>query len=169
MMGHDLAIPQGVDTDYATVKQQAEALVAGEPNLIANLANISALLNEHLSDINWVGFYLTSKASPNELVLGPFQGRVACVRIPFGKGVCGTAASTQSTQVVEDVHAFPGHIACDAASNSEIVLPIVVSEQVVAVLDIDSPQHARFNQRDREGLEALLPLLGQLGWEQDGR
>ena len=169
MVNHDLVLPQGVETDYATLHQQAAALVAGEPDLIANLANLSALLNEHLCDINWVGFYLTSATTPDELVLGPFQGRVACVRIPFAKGVCGTAASTQTTQRVDDVHAFPGHIACDAASNSEIVVPIVVAGRLVAVLDIDSPQHARFTPQDREGLEALLPVLTDLNWGQDGR
>lgn len=169
MSSHDLVRPQGDDTDYATLKKQAEALVFGEADLIANLANLTALLNEHLSDINWVGFYLTHSATPDELILGPFQGRVACVRIPFGKGVCGTAASTQSIQVVADVHAFAGHIACDTASNSEIVLPIVVGGRVVAVLDIDSPKHARFNQHDREGLESLLPLLSELDWGQNGR
>lgn len=169
MVNHDFVTPQGVDTDFATLQQQAVALVADEPDLIANLANITALLNEHLNDINWVGFYLTSSNTPDELVLGPFQGRVACVRIPFAKGVCGTAASTQTTQLVEDVHQFPGHIACDVASNSEIVLPIVVAERVVAVLDIDSPQYGRFTQRDRDGLEALLPLLTELNWGQHGR
>lgn len=169
MVNHDFVTPQGVDTDYATLQQQAVALVDGEPDLIANLANLTALLNEHLNNINWVGFYLTSSDTPDELVLGPFQGRVACVRIPFAKGVCGTAASTRTTQLVDDVHKFAGHIACDAASNSEIVIPIVVADHVVAVLDIDSPQYGRFTHQDREGLEALLPLLTELNWGQNGR
>lgn len=169
MQSNNFNVSQGAETDYATLQQQAAALVSGELDLYANLANLSALLNEHLAQINWVGFYLTSRTSPGELILGPFQGRVACVRIPFGKGVCGTAAATQSTQLVDDVHAFPGHIACDVASNSEIVLPIVVEGKVVAVLDIDSPEYNRFNQGDREGLEALLPTLQQLNWAHDAR
>lgn len=161
--------PEGDTTDYETLQVQAQAIVSGEPDLFANLANLSALLNEHLSDINWVGFYLTSPTDGDELVLGPFQGRVACVRIPFGKGVCGTAASSQTTQRVDDVHAFPGHIACDAASNSEIVIPIVVDGKVVAVLDIDSPLTGRFDTGDQQGLEALLPTLQKLSWGRDGR
>lgn len=169
MQSNDFIAPSGTHTDYATLQQQAAALVHGEPDLLANLANLSALLNEHLTQINWVGFYLTSPSNAEELVLGPFQGRVACVRIPFGKGVCGTAAQTQQTQLVEDVHAFPGHIACDVASNSEIVIPIVVEGKVVAVLDIDSPDYNRFTQRDQHGLEALLPTLQQLDWTRDAR
>ncbi|RAJ98949.1 GAF domain-containing protein [Aliidiomarina maris] len=164
MNSDDFARAAGTPTDYALMSQQAEAITAGEPNLYANLANLSALLNEHLDHINWVGFYLTTGNDNNELVLGPFQGKVACVRIPFGRGVCGTAASSQQTQLVADVHAFPGHIACDSASNSEIVIPIVVNDQVVAVLDIDSPQHNRFSEQDQQGLERLLPMLQQLGW-----
>ncbi|RUO38837.1 GAF domain-containing protein [Aliidiomarina shirensis] len=135
--------------------------MAGEPNLIANLANISAVLFDQLDNLNWLGFYL---AEGEELVLGPFQGKVACVRIPFGKGVCGTAASSQTIQRIADVHEFPGHIACDAASNSEIVLPIVVDGKTVAVLDIDSPITNRFTDIDEAGLAALLPLLASLNW-----
>lgn len=156
--------PEGTPTDYPLLHQQATLLVSDEPDLIANLANLSALLNEHLHDINWVGFYLTSGAMANELVLGPFQGKVACIRIPFNQGVCGKAARTGQTQVVTDVHAIADHIACDAASNSEIVLPITVHNKVVAVLDIDSPSLGRFNHADQQGLEKLLPLLQNLNW-----
>ncbi|RUO31800.1 GAF domain-containing protein [Aliidiomarina sedimenti] len=148
--------------DYPLLVEQAKAIVSDEPDLIANLANLSALLNDNLDDINWVGFYLADSA--DELVLGPFQGKVACVRIAIGKGVCGTAAAQQTTQRIADVHAFAGHIACDAASNSEIVLPIEVSGQVVAVLDIDSPSLDRFSAEDQQGLEALLPVIQGLNW-----
>lgn len=150
--------------DYRLLNEQAKAIVADEPNLIANLSNLSALLNESLPDINWVGFYL--RVSEDELVLGPFQGKVACVRIAMGKGVCGTAAAQNTTQRIADVHAFDGHIACDAASNAEIVLPIDVDGRVVAVLDIDSPSHERFSAADEAGLEQLLPLLQGLNWSQ---
>lgn len=156
--------PEGTPTDYLLLHQQATLLVSNEPDLIANLANLSALLNEHLHDINWVGFYLTKGAMENELVLGPFQGKVACIRIPFNQGVCGKAARTGQTQVVEDVHAIADHIACDTASNSEIVIPITVGNKVVAVLDIDSPSPGRFNHADQLGLEKLLPLLQNLAW-----
>ena len=139
---------------YQSLVKQTEALITGEPNIIANMANISALLFTSLDDVNWAGFYLID--SPNELVLGPFQGNPACIRIPLGKGVCGTAAATAQTQLVEDVHAFAGHIACDAASNSEIVIPILKNGEVFAVLDIDSPSIARFDADDKLGLEALV-------------
>jgi GAF domain-containing protein len=118
------------------------------------MANISALLFTSLDDVNWAGFYFVD--SPQELVLGPFQGNPACIRIPMGKGVCGTAAETKQTQLVEDVHAFAGHIACDAASNSEVVVPVFKNGEVFAVLDIDSPSLSRFDQDDKEGLEALV-------------
>ncbi|MFU8783574.1 GAF domain-containing protein [Aliidiomarina sp.] len=143
------------------MQQQLTALVSGEPDLIANLANISAFLYDQLDDLNWLGFYIVRD---NELVLGPFQGQVACVRIPFTKGVCGAAASSQEIQRVADVHAFAGHIACDSASNSEIVLPIVVDGKTVAVLDIDSPIIGRFSATDEQGLAELLPLLETLNW-----
>lgn len=161
MFTTEMPTEKGNAEHYQSLHQQLNALVAGEPNLIANLANISAVLFEHLDDLNWLGFYLTEG---EELVLGPFQGKVACVRIPFGKGVCGTAASSQTIQRIADVHAFPGHIACDAASNSEIVLPIVVDGKTVAVLDIDSPLTNRFSEIDEAGLAALLPLLASLNW-----
>ncbi len=121
--------------------------------MIANMANISALLFEQLTEINWVGFY---RVVENELVLGPFQGKVACIRIPIGKGVCGTAVSEAKTQRIADVHQFSGHIACDAASNAEIVIPIQYQGKVVAVLDIDSPSFNRFDHEDQQGLEALV-------------
>ena len=135
--------------DYQLLTKQAIALIEDEKDLIANLSNISALLNMNLTDINWVGFYLLKD---QQLVLGPFQGNVACVRIDLDKGVCGKAFTTNSTQRIADVHDFPGHIACDAASQSEIVVPINHNGQTVAVLDIDSPITERFNATDEEGL-----------------
>lgn len=146
---------------------QVQALCAGEPNLIANLSNISAVLFSQLDDINWAGFYLMADniaKTERELVLGPFQGNAACVRIPVGRGVCGTAVAKQTVQLVEDVHAFEGHIACDAASNSEVVLPIIVAGTVVAVLDIDSPSIARFDEDDVNGLSTLVEFL-QTIWQ----
>ncbi len=126
---------------YETVIKQLDALLTGESNVVANLSNASALLNQFLDRVNWVGFYVTEG---NQLVLGPFQGMPACVRIPFGRGVCGVAAETKTTQLVADVHQFPGHIACDSASNSEIVVPIVKEGAVIGVLDIDSPEKESF-------------------------
>ncbi|NCB57947.1 MAG: GAF domain-containing protein [Gammaproteobacteria bacterium] len=143
------------------VVQQVSGLVSGEPDLIANLSNVSALLNQYLSDINWVGFYIMRDG---ELVLGPFQGKVACIRIPVGRGVCGAAAATRETQRIDDVHAFPGHIACDGASNSELVVPIIVNEKVVAVLDIDSPKHGRFTVEVQQEMEAVVKVLEGLIW-----
>ena len=143
---------------YRELNMQIQALCEGEPNLIANLANISAVLYERLEDTNWAGFYLmadTIDKNSTELVLGPFQGKAACVRIPVGRGVCGTAVADKQSQLVEDVHAFAGHIACDAASNSEVVVPIIVKGEVVAVLDIDSPKLARFDADDLSGLETV--------------
>ena len=137
---------------YAQLLAQAEGLMHGEPDRIANAANLSALLFNALPDLNWAGFYFFDG---NELVVGPFQGLPACVRIPLDKGVCGAAASTQQTQRIEDVHAFPGHIACDAASRSEIVIPLVKNGELIGVLDIDSPSPARFDADDQEGLEAI--------------
>ena len=143
------------------VVQQVSGLVSGEPDLIANLSNVSALLNQYLSDINWVGFYIMRDG---ELVLGPFQGKVACIRIPVGRGVCGAAAATRETQRIDDVHAFPGHIACDGASNSELVVPIIVNGKVVAVLDIDSPKHGRFTVEVQQEMEAVVKVLEGLNW-----
>ena len=127
--------------------KQLIALVSDEPDIIANLSNTSALLNEYLTDINWVGFYLYDG---NELVLGPFQGKVACIRIPLNKGVCGAAASKKETLVVPNVHEFPGHIPCDGASNSEIVVPLIKDDKLIGVLDIDSPILNRFSKEDEE-------------------
>ena len=141
---------------YPLVKQQLKALVAGVPYPVANLANASALLNQALADINWVGFYLRQG---EKLVLGPFQGKTACIEIPFGRGVCGTAAAKDEAQLVTDVHEFPGHIACDSASNSEIVIPLHKDGAVAAVLDIDSPTTGRFTEADKAGLESLVPIL----------
>ncbi|MDO6638367.1 MULTISPECIES: GAF domain-containing protein [unclassified Shewanella] len=138
---------------YDTLNRQVLALMTGEDDLIAGMANFSALLNDNLDDINWVGFYIKRE---EQLVLGPFQGKVACTRIVIGKGVCGTAAANDETQLVADVHQFAGHIACDAASNSEIVVPVRQGNDVVAVLDIDSPSLNRFDTDDRKGLEMLV-------------
>ncbi|MBD8068990.1 GAF domain-containing protein [Bacillus sp. PS06] len=143
--------------NYKLVIKQLKALIEDEPNPIANLANASALLNQFLDNVNWVGFYLTEQE--NQLVLGPFQGLPACVRIPFGRGVCGTAAANRKTERVEDVHAFPGHIACDAASQAEIVIPIIKDNEVYGVLDIDSPIKNRFDEIDQEYLEEFVQVL----------
>ncbi len=143
--------------NYELVKKQLQALLDGEENLIANLSNASALLNQFLDRINWVGFYLLD--SNNELVLGPFQGLPACVRIPLGRGVCGTSAQQRETVRVEDVHQFPGHIACDAASQSEIVIPLVKNGELIGVLDIDSPEKDRFDMLDQEKLEELVAVI----------
>ena len=141
---------------YRTLVAQAEALIADETDLIANMANISALLFNEMPDLNWSGFYILRQG---ELVLGPFQGKPACVRIAVGKGVCGTAVATGQIQLVKDVHEFPGHIACDAASNSEIVLPVRLRGEIIAVLDIDSPSLARFDEADSQGLSELVAVF----------
>ena len=149
------------DADYASLADELNGLLAGEPDLIANAANTAALLFDALPGINWAGFYFLRKGAggESELVVGPFQGKPACVRIPLGKGVCGTAAATRETIVVADVHAFPGHIACDAASRSEIVVPLLKGDTLLGVLDIDSPELARFDDADRRGLERLATLF----------
>ncbi|MCQ1060444.1 GAF domain-containing protein [Photobacterium sp. ZSDE20] len=139
--------------NYQTLTKQAVALIEDEPDLIANMSNISALLAMELEEINWVGFYLLKG---DQLVLGPFQGKPACVRIPVGRGVCGTSIAENSVQRVEDVHQFEGHIACDAASNSEIVVPFSVNGELYGVLDIDSPILSRFSQFDEDGLTSLM-------------
>ena len=162
-------------TDYGLLAKQIVSLAEIDAHWLPVLSNAAALLWDALDDINWAGFYLVdpatvSGAEPDaapsdhelrtpELRLGPFQGKVACVRIPFGRGVCGTAAATKTSQLVEDVHQFPGHIACDSASNSEVVVPIVKDNQVVGVLDIDSPNVARFTQEDLAGLEQVVKAL----------
>ena len=144
---------------YPVILERLTALTDGVPHLIANLANASALLNEALADINWVGFYLVEG---DRLVLGPFQGKTACIEIPAGRGVCGTALARDEIQLVYDVHQFPGHIACDSASNSEIVVPLHKDGAVVAVLDIDSPTVGRFTQEDRDGLTQVGRVLEKL-------
>lgn len=141
---------------YRELVGELSALIAGERDFIANLANASALLYHSLPDLNWAGFYLLKQG---ELVVGPFQGKPACVRIAIGKGVCGTAAERRTTLVVRDVHEFPGHIACDAASNSEIVVPMLKGGELLGVLDLDSPKLARFDEQDREGLERFVATL----------
>ena len=145
-------------TLYSDLASALEGLVTGEPDPIANMANAAALIRETLPDLNWVGFY---RNVDGELVLGPFQGRPACIRIPFGTGVCGAAAATRQVQRVDDVHAFPGHIACDSVSNSEIVVPILRDGQLIAVLDLDSPKTARFSEEDEAGCVRLAEILAK--------
>ena len=141
---------------YAELARDLTALLQGEKDLIANAANTAALIYDALPDLNWAGFYLYKSGA---LVLGPFQGKPACVRIGMGKGVCGTAAARRETVLVEDVHAFPGHIACDSASNSEIVIPLLRGAELLGVLDLDSPKPARFKPADAQGLEALARIF----------
>jgi GAF domain-containing protein len=159
---HDFRI-QAADTAtlYGELIEAADALTAGEADPVANMANVAALLFESLPDVNWVGFY---RNIGGELVVGPFQGRPACIRIPFGKGVCGTAAATLAAQRVDDVHAFPGHIACDPASRAELVVPILSGGALVGVLDLDSPTPGRFGKEDEAGCVKLIQRLeGRLG------
>ena len=145
-------------TMYRDLDSALRGLIAGESDAIANMANAAALIFETLPDVNWVGFY---RNIGGELVLGPFQGRPACIRIQFGEGVCGVAAETRQVQRVEDVHAFPGHIACDSASNSEIVIPLIRDGELLGVLDIDSPKRARFTEEDEAGCVRLGEILSQ--------
>lgn len=147
-------------TDYATINQQLRSMVEDEDHWVPNMANASALLWEHLADINWAGFYVMDR---DKLMLGPFQGKTACIRIPLGKGVCGTAAEQDKTIRVEDVHEFPGHIACDCVSNSEIVVPLHKDGKVIGVLDIDSPLIGRFTPEDEEGLKEFARILEKEG------
>ena len=153
------AYPTEKEALYRLLRVRLKGLTDGVPYLISNLANTSALLWEALTDINWAGFYLMQE---DRLVLGPFQGRPACVEIPVGKGVCSTAVERDEIMLVKNVHEFPGHIACDGASNSEIVVPIHYAGHLVAVLDIDSPVYDRFDAEDRTGLEACAALLGKV-------
>lgn len=143
---------------YQELLMQTKALIHDETDPIANMANISALLFDALEQVNWLGFY---RIIEEELVLGPFQGKVACIRIPLGKGVCGTAAQTKTTQRIDDVHQFDGHIACDAATNSEIVIPVQLNGDIIAVLDVDSVSFQRFDQEDQDGLEAIVAMFEQ--------
>ena len=143
---------------YRQLVDAADALTADETDGVANMANMAALLWDFLPDLNWAGFY---RVVEDELVLGPFMGRPACIRIPMGQGVCGTAAKDAATQLVEDVHAFPGHIACDALTNSELVVPVVRDGTVIAVIDLDSPAKARFDAEDASGIEALAAAIAK--------
>jgi len=143
-------------TDYKLLGEQIKALAEDEPGFIPVLSNASALLFDNIENLNWAGFYLMNKGS---LLLGPFQGKVACIRIPLGRGVCGTAAGEDKTQLIDNVHEFAGHIACDGASNSEIVVPIHRAGKVIGVLDIDSPLLSRFTEEDKKGLEAFVKVL----------
>ena len=145
-------------TDYETLIAQAEALVLGVPHRIANLANVSALIFDTLEDLNWAGFYLLEGET---LILGPFQGKPACIEIPVSRGVCGAAVREDRAQLVPDVHAFKGHIACDSASRSELVVPLHVNGAIFGVLDLDSPSLSRFSEADREGMERLARVLEQ--------
>lgn len=158
----DMSSPQAKRESYDLLCAQVRALLDGERDWLANLAQFSALVYGAVPSLNWAGFYM---AHGEELVLGPFQGKVACVRIPFSRGVCGACARTQTLQLVEDVHAFPGHIACDSASQSELVLPVLVSSQLRAVFDLDSPELARFDAEDARGLgEAIALLVAATDW-----
>ena len=143
-------------TFYGELAEQVSSMMHGEPDAIANAANLSALLFEQMPDLNWAGFYFLR--SPDELVVGPFQGKVACVRIRVGKGVCGTAVARKQSILVEDVDAFPGHIACDSASRSELVVPLIKGDKVIGVLDLDSPNLARFDAADQAGIEAIAKI-----------
>jgi L-methionine (R)-S-oxide reductase len=156
MFEFDIGVAASKAELYRDLLSALDALTADEPDAIANMANAAALIWEYLPGLNWAGFY---RMIDGELVLGPFQGKVACIRIPLGKGVCGTAAARGETQCVADVHAFPGHIACDAASRSELVVPLFANDRVFAVLDLDSPTPARFTAEDASGCESLCSLL----------
>ncbi len=153
-----IELPKHKAAAYAELETGLRALLAGEHDLIANAANVAALLYWSLPQLNWAGFYLV-EPQRGDLLLGPFQGRPACVRIPVGRGVCGTAAARRETVVVADVHAFPGHIACDSASNSEIVVPVIRGDRLIGVLDLDSPQPGRFDGEDAAGLERLVRVF----------
>lgn len=155
----DLKIAGAGLDGYALLAAQLESLLADERDFIANASQFAAFLFNELPDLNWAGFYLNKN---EQLVLGPFQGKVACVRIPFDKGVCGAAARTRATQRVEDVHAFPGHIACDSASNSELVVPLVKNGVLIGVLDLDSPSVGRFSEADQAGIENLASIFLRL-------
>ena len=152
----DMSSPAAKRASYALLLEQTRALLTGERDWLANLAQFSALVFQTVPSLNWAGFYL---ARGDELVVGPFQGKVACVRIAFGRGVCGACANTREIQRVEDVHAFAGHIACDSASNSELVLPLVLGDRLLGVFDLDSPELARFSEEDQAGFAAMVQVL----------
>lgn len=155
---HEFSVTNAESTDefYGDLNSAAQALVDGEPDPIANMANISALIWQYVPDLNWAGFY---RVINDELVLGPFQGKTACIRIAIGTGVCGVAAESGTVQRVADVHSFPGHIACDADSRSELVIPIFAERHVIAVLDLDSPKQDRFSETDEKGLSDLVSKI----------
>jgi GAF domain-containing protein len=155
MYAFDIAAGSKPDL-YRDLLAACDAVTAAETDAVANMANVASLLWQYLPDLNWAGFY---RNVGDELVLGPFQGKAACIRIPFGKGVCGAAAATRETQLVADVHAFPGHIACDAASRAELVVPILSGDRVIAVIDLDSPEPSRFDEEDAAGIEQIARLL----------
>jgi L-methionine (R)-S-oxide reductase len=142
--------------NYPLLQKQIQSLLENETDVIANMANFSAFIFQEMDKINWAGFYFVKD---NQLVLGPFQGKVACVRIPWGKGVCGTAAEKQNSIIVENVNSFPGHIACDGASKSELVIPLIINNKTFAVFDIDSPNRARFNEDDKQSMESLIKIF----------
>ena len=152
----DMSTPDAKRASYELLVAQVRSVLEGERDWLANLAQFSALVYQSVPALNWAGFYM---AHGQELVVGPFQGKIACVRIPFTRGVCGACASTREIQRVEDVHAFPGHIACDSASNSELVLPVLAGDRLVAVFDLDSPTTARFDAEDARGLAAAVAVL----------
>ncbi len=153
---HKLAAEISKTVFYDLLARQVQALLEGETDPIANMANVAAHLYHTMENVNWVGFY---RFEQGELILGPFQGKVACVRIALGSGVCGTAAQKRETLVVPDVHRFPGHIACDSASNSEIVIPLIKNDRLLGVLDVDSPEFNRFDEEDRKGLEKVVQIF----------
>ena len=153
--------PEDMEEFYELVKLQVQGLTEDVPYFIANMSNISALLNDALDNINWVGFYSMKNG---KLVLGPFQGKPACIEIEIGRGVCGTAVKEDQIQLIQDVHQFPGHIACDSASNSEIVIPMHVNGNIVGVLDIDSPMIGRFTEADRDGLKNIVEMIESMEW-----
>ena len=153
--------PEDIEEFYELVKLQVQGLTEDVPYFIANMSNISALLNDALDNINWVGFYFMKNG---KLVLGPFQGKPACIEIEIGRGVCGTAVKEDQIQLIQDVHQFPGHIACDSASNSEIVIPMHVNGNIVGVLDIDSPMIGRFTEADRDGLKNIVEMIESMEW-----
>ncbi len=144
---------------YRQLAMQLESLLSEDTNWVTNLSQMSAFVYQMLPDLNWVGFYMVNSKDPNALILGPYQGKVACVHIPFGRGVCGTAAETLETQLIADVHAYAGHIACDGDTNSEVVIPMIANSKLAGVFDIDSPVHNRFDQEDADGLTDLLKVL----------
>ena len=152
----DMSTPDAKRASYELLVAQVRSLLEGERDWIANMAQFCALVHQSVPDLNWAGFYLTRG---QELVVGPFQGKVACVRIPFARGVCGACARSREIQLVEDVHAFPSHIACDSASNSELVLPVIAGDRLVAVFDLDSPRTARFDAEDARGFAAAVQVL----------